>query len=768
MKNDVKQIFDIMNAKEHKETNPKCVYRVPMYQRGYRWGLGQVISLFDDIHRNSIKYADNLKESNTYSTGYEYCIQPLVLKEDEKNDENEKKYIVIDGQQRLTTLSLIFYALNQLECDLNPNNCDNNKKDEITIIYDRAKSDGIFKIPEMCEALSLKEWEISYSYMRTQQSYEEQIKDYKNDINQLINKQNNIDYQFMINNYVYIYLLFKSIVQSEIPCEYLKHQNMEQRPNMDYTAQRITQLRNIFKYEVSVICYEPEKSEDEEGTFEKFNASKIPLTQSELVKALFMNPDNYILAGRKDYSNEAIKVRQVSIGVEWDKIERALNQADLWFFIPHKETHNNSRFDALVDLLVAYTILDDSKCKDEWKKTYEEDYYSFSKLEEWIKNELDKAKSSEEKTSIMERWWRKLTDIYEWYYDIYESMTYQPETEEIKISYEVFHRISLLQLIQEYYFTKITHGNKYKKYIDSIEENHKIYAKLNEVSSNQFKDKLNELIVERVNEIWNTKNPKTCFKNDDEKKIAVTIENKIKSLQYDSNNILMRVFLVIFSLDILEETVGSFSRFSFREFSKKKTNGEEIWVLEHIYAKGTDLSGYSGQDKILEMLKNSSWKEYLEYKYKDILDKESLDNIINVKQKVIDKIEEKCQNKEPMPDIIWATATDYSADFDELPDDIFQSMIVNFLKDNSMGNMSLLQFGDNSGVGNKLFLEKQKKVQEYASEGKFIPIGTFNLFNGVYSDKDFDTELWYPIHRKEYLKTMIAKINHYLGIKSKE
>ena len=91
-------------------------------------------------------------------------------------------------------------------------------------------------------------------------------------------------------------------------------------------------------------------------------------------------------------------------------------------------------------------------------------------------------------------------------------------------------------------------------------------------------------------------------------------------------------------------------------------------------------------------------------------------------------------------------------------------MIVNFLKDNSMGNISILQYDDNSGVGNKLYLDKQKLVRDYASKGKFIPIGTLNVFNGVYTDKDFDMDVWYPIHRIKYLEAIIKKINYYLRI----
>jgi len=760
MDNNLKQIFDIMNAMENKDANSNYIYRVPLYQRGYRWGVEQVVSLFDDVHRNSMKYADNLKNASRCVTGYEYCIQPLVLKNDSGSG-NEKQYIVIDGQQRLTTLSLIFQALNQLEIDLKYNRGE--KKDNISIVYDRTVNSDINEIFHKCSQI-LSNIKFSFSDIKSLQAYTSKIekieKKKKEEINSLINDQDNIDYQFMINNYIYIYLFFKSIVLDEkTPCEYLSYLQNEQRQNVNYGPERLQQLRNIFKYELSIIWYEPE-SGDEEGTFEKFNASKIPLTQSELVKALFMNPDNYILPGSKDYYNEAIKVHQVSIGIEWDKIERSLNQADLWFFIPHSDKHNNSKFDALVDLLVFYKMIDDGR--GGWDNNIDDDYYAYNKLEEWIRDELDKADSSEKKANIMESWWRKLTDIYEWYHDIFESVTYASKTDEAKISYSVYHRISLLQLIQEYYFTKITNGNKMEKYADAIKKNHEIYIELNKVPSSQFVKTLNDMILKRINAIWITKNPVTCLINEVDKYNLDTLEKKIKALQYNSNNILMRIFQVIFSLDILEETVGSFSRFSFREFSKKKSNGDESWVLEHIFAKGTDFSKYSQKDKIISLLKDSGWLEYLEYKYEGILDDTKIQKMIAAKKSVIDKIDEYCQKNESLPPRIWNVAKDYEADYMDLPDDIFDSMIVNFLKDNSMGNMSILQYDDNSGVGNKLYLDKQKKVREYASKGSFIPIGTLNVFNGVYSDKDFDLDIWYPIHRKIYLETLIDKINDYL------
>ena len=72
-------------------------FYIPNYQRGYRWGKIEVNALLQDIL--DFYQTDRNKESF-------YCIQPIVVKKD------SKRYKVIDGQQRLTTIFLIIKFLN--------------------------------------------------------------------------------------------------------------------------------------------------------------------------------------------------------------------------------------------------------------------------------------------------------------------------------------------------------------------------------------------------------------------------------------------------------------------------------------------------------------------------------------------------------------------------------------------------------------------------------------------------------------------------------
>ncbi len=93
---------------------------IPSYQRGYRWTDLQIENLLNDIQKFK-KGVD----------GDFYCLQPLVVKERKKDllaeikkansiEEVEKllkrEWIVIDGQQRLTTIYLILKALGNEKC----------------------------------------------------------------------------------------------------------------------------------------------------------------------------------------------------------------------------------------------------------------------------------------------------------------------------------------------------------------------------------------------------------------------------------------------------------------------------------------------------------------------------------------------------------------------------------------------------------------------------------------------------------------------------
>ena len=75
-----------------------------------------------------------------------------------------------------------------------------------------------------------------------------------------------------------------------------------------------TKLNN----KVHVIWYEVDSSENSTQLFTRLNIGKIPLTNAELVKALFLCQ-----------TDQVTKSKQMEISLQWDTIERELHDDDL-------------------------------------------------------------------------------------------------------------------------------------------------------------------------------------------------------------------------------------------------------------------------------------------------------------------------------------------------------------------------------------------------------------------------------------------------------
>ncbi len=84
-------------------------FQVPNYQRPYIWNDIHIEQLIDDITTNFVDKKDSADEDKDYFCG------SLVLVGDEDND--QKRYDVIDGQQRLTTFIILFCVIRDLYLD---------------------------------------------------------------------------------------------------------------------------------------------------------------------------------------------------------------------------------------------------------------------------------------------------------------------------------------------------------------------------------------------------------------------------------------------------------------------------------------------------------------------------------------------------------------------------------------------------------------------------------------------------------------------------
>ena len=110
---------------------------------------------------------------------------------------------------------------------------------------------------------------------------------------------------------------------------------------------------------------------DEVALFTRLNIGKIPLTNAELVKALFLSKDE-----------EVTQEKQLEISTSWDIIERDLQHNDFWSFLSNvKPEKYATRIELIFDLMA-------NKPTDEKEKFYTFFYFSKeidkeSKLKVW-------------------------------------------------------------------------------------------------------------------------------------------------------------------------------------------------------------------------------------------------------------------------------------------------------------------------------------------------------------------------------------------------
>ena len=279
---------------------------IPAYQRGYRWGK-EATRLLEDIMEIDEK------------SDYRYCLQPIVVK---KRDDDS--YELIDGQQRLTTLYLIYKYIGKM-----------------------------------------------FSFVKTNYtlSYEvrERSEDYLNNISSS-SDESNIDFYFMKKSYVSIENWFQEKMKQKItaPIDFLK----------------------LLTDRVDIIWYEAGPSEDSNALFQRLNIGKIPLTSSELVKAIFL-----CASSKNDLRTE----RQQEIALQWDNIEKELHDDAFWYFLTNKRIlEYQTRIDLVLNLIsghfndadkyATFFYFDEKRKTENLLDIWEEIQHTYLILKDWYKN----------------------------------------------------------------------------------------------------------------------------------------------------------------------------------------------------------------------------------------------------------------------------------------------------------------------------------------------------------------------------------------------
>lgn len=328
-------------------------FYIPNYQRGYRWEQTQVIDLLEDI----LAFSKTRKEE-----GEIYCIQPLVVSQKEEDIlkkckeasplEDIRRYLrgTWNVVDGQQRLTTIYLALCYLEI---PN--------KYEIVYCTRKESSKF-LSSFGEEDTKSE--------PPQEKYED-----------------NIDFFFMHRAY------------EEIKSWFDNHDDEKDK------------FKETLLTDVKFIWYHVARDQ-EIPVFKRLNIGKIPLTDSELIKALFLNRGNFSFEGKE------VEYIQERIASEWDQIEYRLQDDEFWSFINNNDYEKPTRIDYILDLICEKI---DSKIKKSEVKVISNDShktfrYFFIEFNKNLKNTEDKLK-----TQYVENIWKKIKYYFqvfdEWYHD---------------------------------------------------------------------------------------------------------------------------------------------------------------------------------------------------------------------------------------------------------------------------------------------------------------------------------------------------------------
>ena len=113
-----------------------------------------------------------------------------------------------------------------------------------------------------------------------------------------------------------------------------------------------------FLDKTKVIWYETNILQDAVEIFTRINMGKIPLTNAELIKALFLNSSNF--KTKNDADEDDILLKQLEIASEWDFMEYALHNDEFWLFINQSENNDKeTRIEFVFELIVGKPPKDD-------------------------------------------------------------------------------------------------------------------------------------------------------------------------------------------------------------------------------------------------------------------------------------------------------------------------------------------------------------------------------------------------------------------------
>lgn len=280
-----KRTFDCINVDIDKDSNvcqESVTFIIPYLQRAYKWKEKQAKQMLED-------FSEFLKQEKTY-----YCMQPLAVVKIGDN-----KYELLDGQQRLTTLLILWRILFK-------DDKEKNTSYPYKFEYERDDSESDTLINR-------------YSFI----TESDEIKK---------GEHRNIDKYYMSKVYGAIKQYFDN-----------PFDNPEEKEKKKNAFKKL--LKGDGKH-ILFLWYEVNE-EEKHTTFAHLNSGKIELTCSELIKAILLSD------GNKESSDNNRLPDKSLVAAQYAEMEEAFNDDRLWYMLQTDEPlYNGSRMDLLFNMVL--------------------------------------------------------------------------------------------------------------------------------------------------------------------------------------------------------------------------------------------------------------------------------------------------------------------------------------------------------------------------------------------------------------------------------
>ena len=506
-------------------------FEIPVYQRGFRWTRQQMKELIEDLYDFMVNGEQEI-----------YCLQNVMVRQKADSTREIPTFEVIDGQQRLTALwILIMYYIKY-------------KKDQANY------ENNTYNRPE-----SLPIYSFSYDKKDYLTKYVESITSDVSDMHKTtdilaIPKDEDIDSRLIYDAFSYV----RSIAE------------IHDMLNTIF-GRRFTNGNKS----ICIIWNEidPSGQNDETQTnyaierFSNLNAGKIPLTESELIKAYFV-----------DSLSKLPDDRIAKFSLQWEEMEKGLNNKDFWSFITsgkYEETR--------IDFLFRIYLYRHRRVREQTIDLSEQ--HTLSREISKIIIEPEGARKT----------WDEIVRIYDTLYDWFNDYYY-------------YHMIGLIISVETTDASRI------------VED---LYAKYIENDKPTFKENLKKRIREEtcykipfdpLEDDWNLHEPEDIMLEGTEE----------KEISYTKNKDKIKPILLLFNVSLLvnaymKNPENATERFPFLIY-KRNDNPIEIEHINphHLEGKKEDRTEYTPDEKkawaekTIEIIRNKDLRRELSMKIGEV------------------------------------------------------------------------------------------------------------------------------------------------------